>query len=1182
MTTEQMQIQLLGDFRLVDPDHGPIHIRPPRQQSLLAYLLLHPDTPQPRQHLAFLFWPDSSEKQAHTNLRNLLYQMRQTLPKAEQWLKIESNTLQWRSSASYRLDVAEFENAVRQADSVLGDGEATQMLLEQATNLYSGDLLPKLYDDWLVPKREQLRSLYLKTRYRLANLYEKKGTSSEAITCLNLLLQHDPLQEEAYRHLMRLHASSGEQAALTRVYRNCTATLKRELNVEPSPATQDLFAQLMAKISAPPTPGVTAGPAKAKARSATETTAAATLHHVPAQTTPCLGRSTEVKQISGRLTEETCNLLTLVGAGGVGKTRLAIQALEQLAAPGHQFEDDIYFVSLSGVARADLLPSAITSALGVSLRQEDTLKNQLLNYLRNKRLLLVLDNFEHLLPDVELLLEILEAAPGVKLLMTSREALRVSAEHRLIVNGLTFPTGQQSMRNNLASYSAVELFIEVASRIQPEFAPETGETQHAIGEICQLVEGTPLALEMAAAWVRLYDCQAIARQIRHSLDLLVTTMRDVPPRHRSMRVVLEGSWRLLGVREQFILAQASVFSGSFSVEAAMAVTDATPLDLAALVDKSLLRRVGDRFELHQLMRQFADEKRQWSAQTAVDQEIAKTILDAPGRHCHFYLELITSQEEAMFGREPQHAVARIQSELDNARSAWQWAVEQVAIDLISNSLAGLARFYELACLYKEGDDSLTAAAASIESRQQPAAIEPISPDPYGRILTHRAEMLIRQSKYDPAFSVATEAQTLAAQAGATDLEAHALAVLAYIYDRQSNYDQALAHLSQARQMCPQGQNDRLQAQILNQMGNIYRKKGDYSRALALQQQGSELAQKDGDQWALAAFLRDLGIIYLDTWDNDKALDYFQQGLQTVEHLDSQIGVAECAFLVGIIYRRLGQTEAALPQFERSLTISERLGNKWGVAHCLREIGVGYQYLGRYEEALSHLENAGRLFQELGNLNDAADLATVIGGLYAELDRYEPARDYFTQAQRSYEALDSQLAIAGAVGNLGRVYHMLGQADQARLHLDYAIGQLKELEAQFNLPFVLIQRAELAFSQGDLGSAEAFCREGLQVLHELGQETSAFMGRTCSQWGRILLARLKHVTGQKAEAIQDLQREAQASDDLEEQSIFLFAVWQLSGNNDDAKLALTLSRQLFEQQPKYLYRKQITELEAALS
>ena len=1180
MTTVQMQIQLLGDFRLVHPDNGLIHIRSPRQQSLLAYLLLHADIPQPRRHLAFLFWPDTSEKQAHTNLRNLLYQVRRALPQIERWLKIETSTLQWRSDSFYKLDVTMFESAVRQADGVLGGHEATQTLLEQAANLYGGDLLEKLYDDWLNSERNRLRTLYLKTLYRLVNLHEKIEAPAAAITYLDLLLQYDPSQEEVYRRLMRLYAASGEQAAVARVYRACRATLKRDLNVEPSAATQDLFAELTADSAARPRQSLSDESAKAETRSVTETTVSAGLHHVPVQTTPCLGRATEVKLIRERLAEGSCRLLTLMGPGGVGKTRLAVQAVEQLATAGHQFEDGIYFVSLSGVARADLLPSAIATALDISLRQQELLNDQLLGFLQNRRLLLVLDNFEHLLPGVELISEVLGKAPEVKLLVTSREALKVSTEHRLNVEGLTFPAGQQSVASNLTSYSAVDLFTEVASRVRPEFDSNDNETARAIAEICRLVEGTPLALEMAAAWVRLYDCRAIARQIGQGLDILITTMRDVPARHRSMRAVLDGSWRLLGTREQFILAQTSVFSGSFTVEAAMAVTDATPLDLAALVDKSLLRRVGDRFELHQLMRQYAAEKLQWLAQTVADQESAQTIESTPDRHCQFYLGFISLQEEGLFGWEPQHAVARLQGNLDNIRSAWQWAVEQADFDLIGKSLTGLARFYELASLYKEGADNLAAAAACAELRQ-PSTVPDLS-ILYGRLLTHQAEMLIWLSKYGQATSAASEALALAAQAGSTELEGHARVVLAFLHERQSEVDQALAHLNQARRLCPQGQNDRLLARILNQLGNLYRKKSNYPQALTLQQQGRDLAQQYGDQWALASFARDLGIIYSDTWDNVQALAYFQLGLQIAEDLDSQIGMAECAFLVGSIYRRLGKIKEALSHFKRSLTISERLGNTWGVAHCLRDIGLSHKDLGRYDEALSHLEGASRLFLELGDLTDTADCAGAIAGLHLELEQYKQALDYFKRALQDYQSLDNQVAVAATAAGLGQVYRLLDQQDEARLHLDYAIGQFKELDTRFHLPNALIERAELAFSERDLAAAEAFCREGLQVLSDLGQETSAFLGQNCAQLGRILLARLKQAAGQEDEAIQDVQQAAQVTADPEERAIFLFALWQLSRYREHARQALALSRQLYDQQPKHLYRKQIAELEAALS
>ncbi len=326
------------------------------------------------------------------------------------------------------------------------------------------------------------------------------------------------------------------------------------------------------------------------------------VHHLPSQPTPFVGRSQELTRIHHLLGDPACRLLTLVGPGGIGKTRLALEA-----AHTHRdnFAHGAHYVSLALVNSADLLLFAIGNVLEFSFRGPVAPVLQLTNYLRDKPLLLLLDSVEHLLDSVPLLGELLAGAPHLKLLVTSRERLNLRGEWVLPIEGMDYP--QALDHHELDSYSAVQLFVQSAQRVQAGFS--LSSELPGVLRICQLVEGMPLGLELAAAWIRLLPCARIAEQLASSLDFLASPLRDVPDRHRSLRAVFDHSWGLLPGPEQAAMAKLSVFRGSFDLEAAEEVGGAALPVLASLADKSLLRADGTgRYVLHELLRQYAADQ----------------------------------------------------------------------------------------------------------------------------------------------------------------------------------------------------------------------------------------------------------------------------------------------------------------------------------------------------------------------------------------------------------------------------------------------------------------------------------------------------------------------------------------------------------------------------------------------
>jgi DNA-binding SARP family transcriptional activator len=518
---EPLQITCLGRVQIVHNGELLSNTLLKKAQALLIYLALEPGRHE-RESLAALLWSDTPGDKARANLRTALNRLRQPLG---HYLDTHHQAVTFASAAPYWLDVAYFEQ---------GLGHPTTAEQRAALNLYQGDFLAgwnvpaaPLFEEWALLKREYLRGLALAGLAKVAEDALAADDYAQAISDLRRLLALDPWREAGHRALMRALATSGDRAAALAQYDACRRILAEELAVAPAPETVTLYQQIKEGRLA-------------EAKTVQPLPWPAPPHNLPAETTPFVGRQEELTQIGGLLapTNRACRLLTLFGPGGIGKTRLALQAARRLLP---DFADGVFLVSLETVTSADLLATAIAAALNLRLTGQSPAETQLLAYLRERELLLVLDNFEHLLAGSDFLVTLLETAPGVKLFITSREALNLYEEWLLAVEGLSYPP--EGSPADPAQFEAVFLFQQRAGQALLDFS--LAQNEPAVAEICRLLLGMPLGIELAAAWVRTIACAEIARQIAANLATLTTSLRNVPPRHRSMVAVFDHSWELL-------------------------------------------------------------------------------------------------------------------------------------------------------------------------------------------------------------------------------------------------------------------------------------------------------------------------------------------------------------------------------------------------------------------------------------------------------------------------------------------------------------------------------------------------------------------------------------------------------------------------------------------------------------
>jgi predicted ATPase/DNA-binding SARP family transcriptional activator len=654
--TDILTLRLLGTPQ-VSRDGSPVTgFISSKAQGLLYYLAVT-GRAHTREALAGLFWSDMPEVQAAKNLRNVLSNLRAL---AGQQLVITRQEVTFDRASAYWLDVELFL-------STLGDAATRDLgALHRAVELYQGDFLDGFYvsealafEEWVLGRRSLLKGHVLQALHTLVTRHLEREEYAAGIDYANNLLAIEPWREETHRHLMVLLARSRQRSAALAQYETCRRVLARELQVEPMHETTALYEHIRAAAAPPP-------------------------HNLPPQPTAFVGRQAELAEVTRFLSNPGAQLLTLVGPGGIGKTRLALQAAARCVEPeasyDTHFADGVFVVPLAvglpgmGEAQPSLI-AAMADALQFSFQGPVHPQAQLLGYLREKRMLLVLDNFEHLVAEARQLGDILRLAPGIKLLVTSRTRLNLQEEWLLELTGLEYPSGgaegeapaAQAARP-LEAYSAIALFVQQARRVRPGFVLEAA-SEPAVVRICQLAEGVPLAIELAASWLRVLSGAEILAELEQGLDFLTSSLQNVPARHRSLRAVFEHSWALLPPLEQSLFQRLSVFRGGFRREAAASVVGASLPLLAGLADKSLLRRNADgRNEVHELLRQYADEH------LRADAAEFEQVHD---QHCHYYADLLTAYQPQLqgTGAELQAAMATLNAERENVRAAWNWAVE---------------------------------------------------------------------------------------------------------------------------------------------------------------------------------------------------------------------------------------------------------------------------------------------------------------------------------------------------------------------------------------------------------------------------------------------------------------------------------------------------------------------------
>ncbi len=685
---------------------------------------------------------------------------------------------------------------------------------------------------------------------------------------------------------------------------------------------------------------------------------------LPPPRTSFIGRAAETEALAEILLRPKARAVTLTGAPGIGKTRLALEVAGSLAG---RFSSGTAFVDLSAVTDPAAVGAAIAQALGVREVSAQPLLETLRNAIAGQRLLLVLDNFEQVLPAAPVVAVLLDGCPSLTVLLTSRAPLRITGEQEFPVPPLALPERRSAAKPQaLSEVASVALFVERARAVRPEFTL-TSANAAAVADICIRLDGIPLAIELAAARVKLLTPLGILRRLRSSLDLLSRQSPDVPPRHRTLRQAIRWSYELLQASEQVLLRRLAVFSGGATLDAVETVcreeTDPAGgvLDgLASLVDNSLLLQDPQpdgesRFRMLETIREFAREELEASAEGPALWE----------RHAAYFAQLAQTAEPALVGPDQAVWLDRLEREHDNFRAALAWAAEADRAEIGLTIAAALGRFWERHGYSGEGLSWLQRLLP--HAPQVPAALRATALNIAGNLARSRGDYALAVSCYE---------ETLALRRGAQDARGIAIA--------------------------------------LNNLGVAAKDQGDYVRARALFEESLAIKRREGERRGVAVTLSNLGLTAKAQGDMAAAASFFSESLGLFQGIGDTWGQALCLNNMGTLAFASGDVERALALHKTSLTGRRAMKEKWGVAECLEGLAGVAEAMGDPEGAVCLLAAADRLRQVHGfplPPDERAPLQRQVAALRIALGEDAFRVAWATgQAWNLEEALDAGLAL----------------------------------------------------------------------------------------------------------------------------------------------------------------------------
>jgi predicted ATPase/DNA-binding SARP family transcriptional activator len=865
-----LEIRLFGTFDIRD-DGQPVIIPSRAARSLFAYLILNSGISHRREKLAGMFWPEATEARARSYLRYELWRIRNAFrPESKiDYLMADAINISFNGSTQYWLDVSTLKN--------IGETASVEELMATLA-VYHGEMLPGFYDEWIVREREHFQAIYEQQMTRLLESLESERRWPEILNWAEhwISLGHTP--ESGHRALIVAYAALGDRAKVIMTYQRCVQALA-ELGLEPSKETRAL-AEMWNSLP----------------------------NNIPIPMTSFIGRETELKEVLTLLSK--FRLVTLTGSGGMGKTRLSIRVAE---AVQETFPDGVWFLNLAPFSDPALIPDTLARVLGLREGGDSKLSvtDLLINYLSSRRALIIFDNCEHLIAACARLADmLLTACTDLSILATSRQALRVSGEARYRVASLEVPAlSVEKKISVLGNAASVRLFVERAAVVLPGFAINPQNASDIV-QICQRLDGIPLAIELAAARMNMLTTNQIMKRLDDRFNLLTRGLRSALPRHQTLRAAIEWGYGLLSEQERLLFRRLALFMGGWTLEAAEEVcggngieSSHVPYLLSQLINKSLVvvetSNGENRYRRLETIRQFAGEKLNESGER---EQIG-------AQHLEYFLKLAQEAELELYSASQMEWLQKLEAEHENMRAALEWA-DKTDVEAGLCLCGSMHRFWE-SFVFREGNYWLSKFLQKPESHHYPR--------PRARALSTYGWILVSLQQSDVAQSLAKESLELYRSLGDQRGEVDGLLLLGWISP------------SRAQKM-------------------------------EFNQQALELAQSFGDVRRQASALWHLGWLY----QGENRFVYWKKAIALTRSLGNLRGLAGSLSTTGFFLLLNGEIESAQKHLDESNRLYQQLNLNLPPTHLLSAYSQISLIRGDFKKARAYLEEAIRSNVEFGS------------------------------------------------------------------------------------------------------------------------------------------------------------------------------------------------------------------------